>query len=94
MEVALHTTADHLAFEGGKRRSRAAPLVIMHHGAGPPLLHGQTRLGSVDRLDLALFIDSTIACAGGSDPARNFDYRKASLGWFFNYYSIWYEFDP
>jgi hypothetical protein len=32
--------------------------------------------------------------AGGSDPARNFDYRKASLGSFFNYYSIWYEFEP
>ena len=60
MAVALHTATDHLAFEhveGGKQRGRAAPLLIMRHGAGSPLLHRQTRLGSVERLDLALLVD-------------------------------------
>ena len=32
-------------------------LVIMGHGSGTALLHGQTRLGAVERLDLGLLVD-------------------------------------
>jgi hypothetical protein len=33
-------------------------LVIMRHGAGAALLHGQSRLGAIEGLDLALLIDA------------------------------------
>jgi hypothetical protein len=32
-------------------------LVVVGHRSGPALLHGQTRLGAVERLDLALLVD-------------------------------------
>jgi hypothetical protein len=68
--VALHTAADHLAFEhveGGEQCGRAVPLVVVSHGSAPARLHRQARLGAVERLDLALFIYAgTIAWAGGS----------------------------
>ena len=60
MAMALHATPDHLTFEhveGGEQRGGTVPLVIMGHGARAPLLHGKTRLGAVERLYLALFID-------------------------------------
>ena len=58
--MALHAPADHLALqhvEGGEQRSGAVTLIVMGHGAGAALLHRQARLGAVQRLDLALFID-------------------------------------
>ena len=58
--VALHAPADHLAFqhvEGGEQRSGAVTLIVMGHGAGAALLYRKARLGAVQRLDLALFID-------------------------------------
>ena len=58
--MALHAPADHLAFqhvEGGEQRSGAVTLIVMGHGAGAALLHRKARLGAVQRLDLALFID-------------------------------------
>jgi hypothetical protein len=58
--MALHTPTDHLTFEhieGSKQRGGTVTLVIMGHGAGAPLLHRQARLCTVQRLDLALFID-------------------------------------
>ena len=33
------------------------PLVIVGHGAGAAFLHGQSRLGAIQRLDLALLVD-------------------------------------
>jgi hypothetical protein len=33
------------------------PLVVVRHGAGAPRLHRQSRLGAVQRLDLALLVD-------------------------------------
>lgn len=60
MPVTLHVPADDGAVEhveGGKQRGRAVPLVVMGHGAEPPLLQGQAGLGAVERLDLALLVD-------------------------------------
>ena len=36
----------------------AVALVVVGHGAGTPLLHGQSRLSAVEGLDLALFVDA------------------------------------
>ena len=44
-------------FERGEQRGRAVPLVVMRHRAGAALLHRQSRLGAVERLDLALLVD-------------------------------------
>ena len=60
MAVALHVLADDRAVENverGKQRRRAVAFVIMGHGAGAALLHGQAGLGAVERLDLALLVD-------------------------------------
>ena len=58
--VALHAVADDLAIEQVERREqggRAVALVVVGHGAGPALLHGQARLAAVECLDLALLVD-------------------------------------
>src|SRR5437763_7538486 len=58
--VALHAAADHLSVEHVERREQgggAIALVIVRHGASPALLQRQARLGSVERLDLALLVD-------------------------------------
>ena len=58
--VALHVAADDGAVEhveGGEQRGGAVAPVIMCHGAGTPLLHRQARLGAVEGLDLAFFVD-------------------------------------
>ena len=60
MAMALHALADDLALENIERREQggdAMALIVMGHGAGTPLLHRQTRLGTVKRLNLALLID-------------------------------------
>ena len=71
MPMALHVAADHGSVEHVHRREqgrRPIALVIVGHGSGATLLQRQTGLCSIERLDLALFIDaeSTTACAGGS----------------------------
>src|SRR3546814_2864012 len=43
--------------ERGEERRRAVALVVVGHGAGAALLHGQAGLGAVERLDLALLVD-------------------------------------
>jgi hypothetical protein len=68
MRVALHATADHLAFEhveSGEQRGGAMTLVVMGHGAQTALLHRQARLGAVERLDLALLIEGQDNGVGG-----------------------------
>ena len=60
MSVALHAAADDGAVEdveGGEQGGRAVALVVVGHGAGAALLHGQAGLGAVERLDLRLLID-------------------------------------
>ena len=60
MPVPLHTAADDLAIEyveSGEQRSGAMTLIIVGHGTQTALLHGQARLGAVERLDLALFVE-------------------------------------
>ena len=60
MPMTLHVAADDLAVEHvecGEQRRRAVPLVVVRHGPGAALLHGQTRLGAVERLNLALLVD-------------------------------------
>ena len=56
----LHAAADHLAFEhieGREQRGRAVAFVVVSHCAGAALLHRKTRLGAVQRLNLALLIE-------------------------------------
>src|ERR1044072_392650 len=60
MAMALHTLADHLAFEnveGCEQGGGAMPLVVVREGCGAALLHRQARLSSVERLDLALLVN-------------------------------------
>lgn len=58
--VALHAASDDTAIqcvEGGEQRGGAMPFVVVCHGAAATLLHWQSRLATVERLDLALLID-------------------------------------
>ena len=60
MPVAAHALADDLAVEDverGEQSGRAVPLIIMSRRAAAAALHRQPRLGTVERLDLALLID-------------------------------------
>src|SRR6266481_4357309 len=57
--MARKTTADDGSFqhvERGKEGSRAVTHVIMSHGAAAALLHRQSGLGAIQRLDLTLLI--------------------------------------
>src|SRR6201993_2605938 len=58
--MALHALPDHPTggdIERGEQRRRAVALVVVGHRSGPPLLHRQSRLRAIERLDLALLID-------------------------------------
>jgi hypothetical protein len=60
MPVTLHIAPDHGPIEdvqGGEQRRCSIAFVVVGHGAETPLLHGQSRLGAVQRLDLAFLID-------------------------------------
>ena len=60
MAMTRHAGPDHLAVEHVESREqgrRAVALVVVRHGAGAPLLQRQSRLGAVERLDLALLVD-------------------------------------
>lgn len=54
--------ADHLAgldVQGGEQGRRAIALVVVvRHGSGASLLHRQTWLRAIERLDLALLVDA------------------------------------
>ena len=68
MPVALHVAADDGAVEDverGEQRRGAVPFVVMRHGAEPPLLQRQARLGAIERLNLALFVDRKHDGVGG-----------------------------
>ena len=71
--MALRTPADHLTFEhveGSEQRSGAVTLVVMGHGAGATLLHRQTQLGTVQRLDLTLLEHLETESRGRECPFR------------------------
>lgn len=58
--MALHATADDLAFEhveSGEQRCGTVALIVVGHRSGTALLHRQTRLGAIQRLDLRFLID-------------------------------------
>ena len=56
MDVAAHHRAvEHV--ERGEQGRRAVSLVVMGHGPGVALLQRQPRLGAIERLNLALFVD-------------------------------------
>src|SRR4051812_43383969 len=60
MAVALHVATDDRAFEnvkGSEQGCGAVPLIVVGHCAGPPLLHRQSWLGSIEGLNLAFFVD-------------------------------------
>src|SRR6478672_5805819 len=67
MSMARHASPDNLAIQHVQRCEQcggAVALVIVGHGTGTPLLHGQSWLSAVEGLDLALFVD-----AGHQRPA-------------------------
>src|SRR5260221_14734962 len=60
MAMALHALTKNLALKDIDRREHggdAMALVIMGYGASAPLLHRQTRWGTIKRLNLALLVD-------------------------------------
>ena len=68
MPVALHVAADDGAVEdveGGEQRGGAVALVVVRHRPGAARLHRQSRLGAVERLDLALLVDREDDGVGG-----------------------------
>src|SRR5713226_1629315 len=61
MPMTRHTVTDNLTIEhaeGGKQRGRTVALIIVSHRPATALLHGQTRLGSIESLDLALLVNA------------------------------------
>jgi len=60
MAMALHALAKYLAFkdiESRKQSGDTMPLIVVGHGTDASLLHRQSWLGTIQRLNLALFID-------------------------------------
>src|SRR5712691_3141597 len=58
--MAFHVTADDGAvedIESGEECGRAMTFVVVGHRPGAARLHRQTRLGAIERLDLALLVD-------------------------------------
>src|ERR1700719_335314 len=65
--VALHAATNYGAVEhaeGGEQRGGAVPLVIVRHGLAAPGLDRKSRLGAVECLDLALFVNRQHHCMG------------------------------
>jgi len=58
--MALHGAPDHPSVEhaeGGEQGGGDMPIVIVGHGLTASLLDRQTRLGAIERLDLALLVE-------------------------------------
>ena len=61
MSMTLHAGPDNPAVQHVQRREqgrRAIALVVVGQSTRTPFLHGQSRLGTVECLDLALFVDA------------------------------------
>ena len=68
MTMALHTSANDLAFEdieSSEQRRCAVALVVVGHRPGTAFLHRQAGLGAVERLDLRLFVEREDDGMGG-----------------------------
>src|SRR6516162_7545213 len=66
--MALHVAANDGAVEnveGCEQRGSAVTFVVVRHRPGAARLHRQPRLGPVERLDLALFVDRENNRMGG-----------------------------
>ena len=66
--VPCHALADHGAVEDierGEQRGGAVALVVVRHRSGATRLHGQSRLGAIESLDLALLVDREDDGVGG-----------------------------
>ena len=66
--MALHASANDLALEyveSSERRCGAMAFVVVGHGPGAALLHGQAGLSAIERLDLRLFVDREDDGMGG-----------------------------
>lgn len=66
--MTLHVAADYGSvedIEGGEQCRRAVALVVVGHRSGASRLHGQARLATVERLDLALLVDREDDSLGG-----------------------------
>ena len=64
---ALHAAANYGAVEHAERGEQgggAVPLVIVRHGLAAPGLDRKSRLGAVEGLDLALFVNRQHHCMG------------------------------
>jgi hypothetical protein len=61
MPVSLVTLPHHPSLkdlQGREQRRSAVALIVMRHGSATALLQRQTRLGAIQCLNLALFIDA------------------------------------
>jgi hypothetical protein len=77
MAMALHVVSDDGAIEhveGSEQRGGTMAFVVVGHGAGAARLHRQSRLGAVERLDLAFFIDREHHGVVGSGRRRGRQY--------------------
>ncbi len=81
MAMALHVVSDDRSVEDVHRREqsgRPVPLVVMGHSSGAAPLHRQAGLSTIERLDLALFVDAEHHGVGTADRHRDRP-RGASL---------------
>ena len=68
MPMTFHVAADDGAIENverGEQCGRAVALVVVGHRTGPSRLHRQSRLGAVEGLDLAFFVNREDNGVGG-----------------------------
>jgi len=65
--------------QGGKKTSRSVPFVVMRHRSAASLFHGQSRLSSIQGLDLRFFVD-----AQNQGFIRGIQIESDHIGQFFN----------
>ena len=76
--VSLHAATDHRTFQHvqcGEQRRRSMAFVVVGHGAAAAGFQRQSRLGTVERLDLALFVDRQHHRVGGRIEIKADDIR-------------------
>src|SRR5262245_24318629 len=65
-----------VSFEGCEQRGDSVTFVVMRHRPGVARLHRQARLGTVERLDLVLFVDRENNRMGGRIDVEADDIRE------------------
>ena len=76
--VSLHAATDHRTLQHvqcGEQRRRSMAFVVVGHGAAAAGFQRQSRLGTVERLDLALFVDRQHHRMGGRIEIKADDIR-------------------